>query len=150
MKTLIRSCLFSALLALPVAASAQNDTTPKAETVPKAASGMMMACPMMADMGAMQKDMGAMMSDVDGMMKDTKDAATKEHLQKMHDRMAAMMVNMQKMGGMMGNMMGGMTSGAQQPGSAAPTAPAAPAAPATPATPAPASPEDHQAHHPAQ
>ena len=146
MKIFLRAYLFSALLALPVAASAQTDTTPK-DGAPKAVGGMMMNCPMMTDMGGMEKDLGAMMSDVDGMMKDAKDPAAKDHLQKMHDRMAAMMVNMQKMGGMMGNMMGAAPPGAQQPGGAAPTAPAAPA---TPATPAPVSPEDHQAHHPAQ
>lgn len=137
MKTVIRACLFSAMLALPVASSAQDDAARRADTAPKAAGGMMMNCPMMADMGGMQKDLGAMVGDVGGMIRDAKDPTAKEHLQKMHDRMAAMMVNM----------MGGMTSGAQQPGSAAPTAPAAPA---TPATPAPVSPEDHQAHHPAQ
>ena len=140
MKIFLRAYLFSALLALPVAASAQTDTTPK-DGAPKAMGGMMMNCPMMTDMGGMEKDLGAMMNDVDGMMKDAKDPAAKDHLQKMHDRMAAMMVNMQKMGGMMGNMMGGRTTqGSQQPGSAAPAVPATP----------PVSPEDHQAHHPAQ
>ena len=141
MNTLIRAGLFSAMLALPLAASAQTDTTPKADAAPKAAGGMMMNCPMMTDMGGMQKDLGVMMGDVEGMTKDAKDPATKETLQKMHDRMAAMMVNMQKMGGMMGNMMGGRTTqGSQQPGSAAPAVPATP----------PVSPEDHQAHHPGQ
>jgi hypothetical protein len=141
MNTLMRAGLLSAMLALPLTASAQTDTTPKADTAPKAAGGMMMNCPMMTDMGGMQKDLGVMMGDVEGMTKDAKDPATKETLQKMHDRMAAMMVNMQKMGGMMGNMMGGRTTqGGQQPGSAAPAAPATP----------PVSPEDHQAHHPGQ
>jgi hypothetical protein len=139
MKILVRAGLLSALLALPFTASAQTDTTPKADAAPKATGGMMMNCPMMTDMGGMQKDLGLMMGDVEGMTKDAKDPATKETLQKMHDRMAAMMVNMQKMGGMMGNMMGGRaTQSGQQPGSAAPAAPATP----------PASPEDHQAHHP--
>jgi hypothetical protein len=137
----MRAGLFSAMLALPLTASAQTDTTPKADAAPKAADGMMMNCPMMTDMGGMQKDLGVMMGDVEGMTKDAKDAATKETLQKMHDRMAAMMVNMQKRAGMMGNMMGGRTTqGGQQPGSAAPAAPATP----------PVSPEDHQAHHPGQ
>ena len=141
MNTLMRAGLFSAMLALPLTASAQTDTTPKVDAAPKAAGGMMMNCPMMTDMGGMQKDLGVMMGNVEGMTKDAKDPATKEALQKMHDRMAAMMVNMQKMGGMMGNMMGGRTTqGGQQPGNSAPAAPATP----------PVSPEDHQAHHPGQ
>lgn len=135
MKTLTRIGFFSAMLALPISASAQTDATPQADAAPKAA-GMMMNCPMMTDMGSMQKDFGVMMSDVEGMMRDTKDPATKEALQKMHDRMAVMMVNMQKVGGMGGR----MPPGNRQPGSSAPTAPATP----------PASPEDHQAHHPGQ
>src|SRR6185295_1554178 len=85
MKNVLRACLFSTLLALPVAASAQTDT-PKADA-PKAAGGMMMNCPMMADMGGMQKNLGTMMSDVESMMKGAKDAGTKERLQKMHDGM---------------------------------------------------------------
>jgi hypothetical protein len=141
MQTLMRAGLLSALLALPLTASAQTDTTPKADAAPKPTGGMMMNCPMMTDIGGMQKDLGVLMGDVEGMTKDAKDPAIKETLQKMHDRMAAMMVNMQKMGGMMGNMMGGRApQGGQQPGSAQPSAPATP----------PASPEDHQAHHPAQ
>ena len=141
MKTFMRAGIFSVLLALPVAASAQTDTAPKADPAPKAAGGMMMNCPMMADIDGVQKDLRVMMSGVEGMMKDSKDPATKETLQKMHDRMAVMMGNMQKMGGMMGNMMSGrVTQGGQKPGSAAPE---------TPATP-PTSPEDHQAHHPGQ
>lgn len=144
MEHLIRVCLVSALMVLPVAASAQNSAAAKAEA-PKAAPGMMMACPMMGDMAAMQKDMGAMMGEVEGMMKNTKDPAQNEHLQKMHDRMTAMMVNMQKMSAMHG-MMGNMTSGGM-PGAPAPNN-AAPAAPA-PNNTSPVSPEDHQAHHPA-
>ena len=135
MKMLIRASLFAGMLALPVAASAQNDAAPRAEAPQQAAGRTMMNCPMMADMGGMQKDLGALMSDVDRMIDDTKDAASKEHLQKMHGRMAAMRANLEKMGGMMGNRMGGMMPGAQQP----------PPAPTTPATPL-ASPQDHQVH----
>jgi hypothetical protein len=136
MKRLKRACLIAALMALPVAASAQNDTAAKAEA-PKAAAPamMMMNCPMMAGMGDMQKDFGAMMGDLEGMMKGTKEADTKERLQKMHERMAVMMARMQTMQSMMG---GGMP-GAAQPNNTAPAAPATP----------PASEDEHNAHHPA-
>ncbi|HKY19163.1 MAG TPA: hypothetical protein VJL82_09540 [Rhizomicrobium sp.] len=143
MKHLIRACLVSALMALPVAASAQSDVAPKAEA-PKVAAGKMMACPMMGEMAAMQKDMDMMMGEVKGMMKDAKDTAQNEHLKKMHDHMAAMMVSMQKMSamhGMMGSMMSGGMPGAPAPNNAAPAAPA-------PNNAAPVSPEDHRAHHP--
>jgi hypothetical protein len=136
MKTLIKACLLSAMLTLP--AYAQTDTAPKADAAPKAATGMMMNCPMMGDMGGMQKDMGGMMSDMQAMMKDTKDPAMKERMAKMHTQMTAMMASMQKMG--MGGMMGNGMMGGQQPANAAPAKPET----------APVSPDDHAAHHPAQ
>ena len=123
-----------ALLALPFAASAQN-AAPKSDA-PAARNGMTMNCPMMTNMSAMQRDMGGVMSEMLAMMKDTKDPALKERMQKMHDRMSAMVVSMQKMGSM--GMMGG-----QQPGNTAPVKPDA-----TPPA-APVSPEDHAEHHPA-
>ena len=137
MKHLMMTCALAALLALPFAASAQK-AAPKADA--PAASSTMMNCPMMGNMAGMQKDMGSVMSEMQAMMKDTKDPALKDRIQKMHDRMSAMMVNMQNMSsmGMMGNMMGG-----QQPGNAAPAKQQA-----TPPSP-PESPEDHAAHHPA-
>jgi len=134
MKNLMKTSLFAAIIALPLAASAQTSTTPQSDTSKPGA--MMMNCPMMADMGGMQKDLSTMMGEVESMMKDTKDTAQKERLQRMQGRMSAMMANMQKMGMMMG---GG------QPQGSAPTAPAAPATP-----PADVSPQDHEAHHPAQ
>ena len=140
MKTLIKACLFSAILTLP--AYAQTGTAPKADAAPKAATGMMMNCPMMGDMSGMQKDMGSMMSGMQAMMKDTTDPAMRERMAKMHEQMSAMMVNMQKMGGMMGMMGSGGMPGASQPNNTAPAAPAAPAKP-------PAA-DDHEAHHPAQ
>ena len=125
--SVISACLFSAALMLPAYAYAQGEATPK---------GMGgLNCPMTTDTTAMQKDLGTMMKDVDGMMKGTLNAAMKDHLQKMHDQMTAMMVNMQKMGGMMA---GGMMQGGQQPGSAAQSKPDKPSV----------SPEDQDAHHP--
>ncbi len=132
MKPLMKACLFSAMLTLPITASAQSDVAPKTQG-PGAAS--MMNCPMMADMRGMQKDLGAMMSDVDGMMKNAKDATTKDNLQKMHSHMAAMMANMQMMANMMGRT---TTQGAQQPNNSTPAAPENP----------PVAPQDHEAHHP--
>jgi hypothetical protein len=152
MKILMKACLFSALLVLPGAAYAQTATAPQPDTAAKAAGAMAMNCPMMADMGAMQKDLATMMGNVDGMMKDTKDPAMQARLQTMHDRMAAMTVNMQKMGGMMGGGMmgGGMIQGAQPSGNAAPATPdAAPASPPASSA-APEDPADHAAHHPGQ
>jgi hypothetical protein len=137
MKHLIMICAFAGLLAMPLAASAQN-TAPKPNTQPAVGTGTMMNCPMMAGMSGMQNDMGGMMSDMQAMMKDAKDPALKERMQRMHDHMSAMMASMQKMGSM-GTMMGG-----QQPTNTTP------AKPETAPSPAPASPEDHAAHHPAQ
>ena len=132
MKALMNVCVVSAL-ALPVAAFAETDTTPKTDTSQKAPAGM--NCPMMGDTGAMQKDMGAMMKDMSAMMSSTTDPSMKGRMQKMHDQMGAMMGNMQKMGG--GMMGGGMMQGGQNSGSAPSTTP-------------PASSDDHNAHHPAQ
>jgi hypothetical protein len=58
-------------------------------------------------------------------------------MQKMHDRMSAMMVNMQKMGSM--GMMGGQQTGNEAPEKSQPAP-----------SPTPESSEDHAAHHPAQ
>jgi len=121
MNILRNLCLASTLLALPGVAHA--DTKP--------APGM--NWPMMGDAAGMQKDMGAMMTDMSAMLKDTSDPALKARMQKMHEQMAAMMINMRKMNGMMD---GGMMGGGMMGGKAAPSL--------TP----PAAPEDHAAHHP--
>ena len=72
-------------------------------------------------------------------MQETKDPAIKERMQKMHERMNAMIANMQNMHSMMGNMMmgGGMMGGPQAGGMA-------------PQSPGGASSEDHYAHPSAQ
>ena len=126
MKDPITSWAFAALLAFPIAASAQN-AAPKAD---KPAASSTMNCPMMAnmpgmmaDMSGMQKDMGGMMSDMQAMMKDTKDPGMKERMQKMQGRMSAMMASMQKSGGMMGQMMGNGPMGRQPSGNTAPAKP---------------------------
>ena len=58
-----------------------------------------------------KKSMGAMMSNTNGMMESMTDPALKARMQKMHEQMAVMMVNMQKMNGTMGMMGGGMMQG---------------------------------------
>jgi hypothetical protein len=128
-KALIKIYLTLAITALPAPLFAQPDTAPKPPNA--------MNCPAGADMGAMQKDMGGMMTDMNAMMSGMNDPKIKERMQKMHEQMAAMLANMQKMGGMMG---GGAVRGGQAPANAAPAAPATP----------PAAPEDHDAHHPGQ
>ena len=122
MNPLRKICLLSAILAFPASGYAQTDTAPK--------SSNGMNCPMTADMGAMQKNMGGMMADMSAMTTGMRDPSMKARMEKMHDQMTAMMVNMQKMGG------SAMPRG-QTPGSAALATP-------------PASPEEHDAHHPAQ
>jgi hypothetical protein len=90
-----------------------------------------MNCPMMGDQ--MQKQMSGMMTDMRAMMEDTKDPAAKSRMQSMHERMRAIMANMQKMHG--GMMMG--------------TAPNNPSGTAEAPTPSPDQPkEDHKEHHP--
>ena len=146
MKRLIRSCAVAAVMVLPFAALAQNDGADQRKA-PTPAPGMMMACPMMGNMDAMHKDVGAMVGEVETMMKDAKDPAQKDRLQRMHDRMTAMMAGMQKMSAM--HSMMGMMKGS---GMAAPAAPAQKdVTPDTsaPNSTAPVSPEDHKAHHPA-
>ena len=123
MRNLIKLCLFSALLATPSYAQAA------------AKNGAAADCPAKAQMGDMQKSMGALLGDSEGMMKMMKDPAQLARMQKMHDQMAVMMVNMQKMnGGMMGSgmMQGGMMQGGKK-------------IEGTPATP-----EDHAAPHAGQ
>ena len=127
MKTLIKTCLLSAMLTLPVNVYAQSDVPAKN------ASGM--NCPMTAQTADMQKNMNAMMTDMGAMMNSTGDLSMKARMEKMHEQMSAMMVNMHKMGG-------GMTGGAMpQGGKDMGRAPSA-----TP----PAAPEGHEAHHPNQ
>jgi hypothetical protein len=126
---------------MSAAAYPRTATAPKADAS-TASGGMMMNCPMMANMSGMQKDMESMMSEMQAMMKDGMDPAINERMQKMHERIGAMKASMQKMGGMggmMSNMMGG-----QQTGNAAPAKPDT----ASPAT--PVSPEDHAGPHPGQ
>ena len=134
MKHLITSFTMAALLALPMAASAQSATAPDAN-IP-AAGSKMMNCPMATGMPAMRQNMAGMMSEMQAMAKNTQDPVMKERMQIMHERMSAMMASMQQMGGMMGNaMMGGQQSGV--------TAESKPdAAPSN----APASPSDHESH----
>jgi hypothetical protein len=118
MKSLIKLCLFSALLSLPAygqAAEAENDAA---------------NCPMM---GTMQRNMGAMMKDMNVMMTGTTDPTMKARMEKMQDKMSAMMANMQKMGG--GMMGGGMMHGGAVQDSAPSTTPSA-------------KPDDHASHHP--
>ena len=114
MRNLIKLCLFSALLTAPAYAQAATKSASKAD------------CPAMAQMGNMQKSLGILLGDSEGMMKMMKDPAQLARMQNMHDQMAVMMVNMQKMNG--GMMQGGMKMKAM---------------PASPAKP-----EDQTAHHP--
>ncbi|WP_374545427.1 hypothetical protein [Rhodoblastus sp.] len=131
MKQVIRSFVLSAAIALPFAASAQQDDAPKG------AGGM--NCPMMSNSGALQKGMGDVRAEMADMMKDMTDPAMKARMQKMHDHMSAMMAQMQKNGGMMGGgMMGGGMMGGQKSGDG------------DKAAPPPAAPDDHSAHHPNQ
>lgn len=124
MKNALRACLLLAMIAAPV--YAQSGSTQQGAGV--------MNCPMMTDAADMQKQMGGMMTDMRALTDGTGDPAVKARMQAMHERMGAMMANMQKMhGGMMG-------------------APAQSGAKATepPVTPPPtAGKEDHEAHHPA-
>ena len=123
MKNLLKLCLFSALLALP----AYGQT---AEIAKDAAN-----CPMM---GTMQRNMGAMMKDMNVMMTDTTDPAMKVRMEKMQDKMNAMMANMQKMGG--GKMGGGMMGGGMMQGGATQGR--------APSTTPSANPDDHASHRP--
>ena len=143
MKSVIRICGFVALLALPAFSYAQDTTTPKAGG-PAVSGGMMANCPF-ADTSGIQRDMGNMMSQMQAMMNTTKDPAMKQRMQNMREHMAAMMVNMQRMGmgGVTGNMMGRGTGGP-------PFGNVAPATPETAPTTVPDSPDDHEAHHPDQ
>ena len=109
MKKLITLCLFSALLAAPAVAAEKSAAD----------------CPGKAQMGEMQKSMGTLLGDSEGMMKMMKDPAQRARMQKMHDQMSLMMVNMRKMNGQGGMMGGSMMQGAK---------------------PNPA-PEDHETHH---
>jgi len=118
MKNLLKLCLFPALLALP--------SYGQAAQVAKDAAN----CPMM---GTMQRNMGAMMKDMNVMMTNTTDPAMKARMEKMQDKMSAMMTNMQKMGG--GMMGGGMMQGGAAQGNAPSTTPSA-------------KPDDHASHHP--
>ena len=115
MKAAVKVCLFLAIAAAPAFAQTSDKQSSNATN-----------CPMMTDQ--MQKQMKGMMADMRGMMEGTKDPAAKSRMQTMHERMGAMMANMQKMhGGMMG------------------TAPEIPEAPA----PAPDQrKENHEEHHP--
>ena len=97
MKDLIKMGLFSLLLAAPAYAQ------------PAAKSMDSTNCPAAAQMGDMQKSMGALLNDSDGMMKMMKDPAQLVRMQKMHDQMGVMMVNMSQMNG--GMMNGGMMQG---------------------------------------
>lgn len=129
MKAQMKVCMFAAMLALPVSAFAEGDTSPK--------SPAGVNCPMMGDM---QKNVGTMMKDMSSMMGKTSDPSMKAQMQKMHDQMRAMMGNMQKMGTDMmgGEMMGG---GMMQGGPKSDDKPTTPASPTE---------EDHKAHHPDQ
>lgn len=125
MRNAIRACLLSAMLVLPAYALTGTDQ--------KSASGM--HCPMMAGSGDMQKGMNGMMTEMRAVMDNINDPALKTRMQKMHDQMGAMMVNMQKMSGCM---IGAMMQGKPKAADPAPAAPAIPTAA-----------EDHEAHHPA-
>jgi hypothetical protein len=119
MKNLIKLCLFSALLTAPAYAQTGKGTA-------------MADCPGKAQMGDMQKSMGALLGDSESIMKMMKDPAQLARMQKMHDQMGAMMVNMQKMNGMSGMMGGGMMGGSMMRSGKPATPPA----------------DDHGARHP--
>lgn len=121
-----------AALSLPVSVHANELAT---STPPAQQKSMEMQCPMMGNMGAMQKNMGSMMGDMDNMMKMMSDPAMKERMQKMHENMAVMMQQMTDMQKGMGSM---MMQGGKMEDKKVNDAPAAPA---------PTS-EDHKAHHP--
>ena len=72
-----------------------------AQTGPSAQTASPMNCPMMTDVDQMQKQMSGMMSDMRAMMNGTGDPAVKSRMQTMHERMSAMMANMQRMHGVM-------------------------------------------------
>jgi hypothetical protein len=90
---------------------------------------------MITNAADMKKEMGTMMGDMRAMMDGTSDPAVKTRMQAMHDRMNAMMVNMQKMhGGMMHAPAAGNGKAAEPPATSPPAA----------------GKEDHEAHHPGQ
>jgi hypothetical protein len=125
MRNALRAYLLLAMIAAPV--YAQSGSAQQGAGV--------VNCPMMTDVGDMQKQMGGMMTDMRALMDGTGDPAVKARMQAMHERMSAMMTNMQKMpGGKMGAPMQGGAKAAEPP-----------------ATPPPAAgKEDHEAHHPGQ
>jgi hypothetical protein len=130
MKNLMRTCLLTTLLAMPISAYAQGNG------MMGGVNNMMMSgngsktmpggvnCPMAGDMETLQKDMGGMMGEMGGMMNSTSDPALKKRMQEMHDQMSSMMGHMQQMHSMMGPgmiMQGGMMGGNNQ--NAAPDTP---------------------------
>ena len=119
-------------LSLPVSAHANEPAAASQPMQQKAVDKM--SCPMMGDMGAMQKNIGSMMGDMDSMMKMMSDPAMKERMQKMHENMAVMMQQMTDMHKGMGGM---MMQGRKMDSKAINDAPAAAVTP-----------EDHKAHHP--
>lgn len=125
MKATLKVGLLLAVIAAPV--YAQSGTTQQGAGV--------MNCPMMTGAGDMQKQMGGMMTDMRTLMDSTGDPAVKARMQAMHERMSAMMANMQKM-------QGGMMSAPTQGGAKAAEPPAT--------SPPAAGNEDHEAHHPGQ
>jgi len=111
---LIHASFIAGIVGLPSYAHAQGPADAKPP--------MAMNCPMMADLDLMQKDLGGMMGDIENMTKGSQNGATKERLQKMHERVAVMMTRMQGMSAMRGMMgsssagkMGGESSNAQMP-----------------------------------
>ena len=104
MNAALKACLLLAI----TAASAFAQTSPNQQS-PNA-----MNCPMMGDQ--MQKQMSTMMTDMRAMMEGANDPTTRSRMQAMHDRMSAMMVNMQKMHGrMMGPAPDASAKGAEPP-----------------------------------
>ena len=91
MKAALKGCLLLAIAAAPGFAQ-----TPSNQQAPSA-----MNCPMMSDQ--MQEQMKSMMTEMRAMIESAKEPAARPRMQTMHERMSAMMANMQKThSGMMG------------------------------------------------
>ena len=118
MKNALWTCLLLAIITAPVYAQSGANQQ----------GGM--RCPMMTEAADIQKQMGAMMTDMRSIMDGASDPSVKARMQMMHERMSAMMANMQKM-----HAPAGETAKGAEP----------------PTMPPPASgKEDHEAHHPGQ
>jgi hypothetical protein len=102
MKKFTRVLVVAALLALPVAAHAEDTTVPRQ----MAASGM---CPMAGDMDSLLKDIGSLAVEMNGITERTADSDMKERMQKMQEHLSLVNARVKKMHDEMENAAGAGT-----------------------------------------